>query len=173
MLQCGVPFCSVHCPLGVRTPRPGGWSAEIRHSQFQARKVWLAAPEGFLGDGAVSGVRAIHMHLGLPDRGGRQAVTPIAGGHSTMPTDLAVKALGFDAADLPRIFNEPELELTRWGTLKVNQRTFETSLPDVFAAGDIVRGASLVVWAIRDGREAAAAIHRHLERRARLPAAVE
>jgi glutamate synthase (NADPH) small chain len=156
-----------------RANMPGSMR-EVRNAEEEGVAfVWLAAPEGFLGDGAVSGVRAIRMHLGLPDTGGRQAVTPLAGSHFTVAADLAIKALGYDAEDLPRIFNEPGLELTRRGTLKVNQRTFETSLPDVFAAGDIVRGASLVVWAIRDGREAAAAIHRHLERRAALPVAAE
>jgi hypothetical protein len=91
-------------------------------------------------------------------------VEPIEGSHFTLRAELAIKALGFDPEDLPGMFNEPALEVTRWGTLKVDHRTFETSLPHVFAAGDIVRGASLVVWAIRDGRDAAEQIHLHLER---------
>jgi len=122
---------------------------------------WLAAPEAFLGDDHVTGVRAIRMHLGLPDASGRQSVDTIEGSAFTVKADLVIKALGFDPEDLPAAFAEPELKLTNWGTLKVNTKTFETSLPGVFAAGDIVRGASLVVWAIRDGRDAAAAIHRH------------
>jgi glutamate synthase (NADPH/NADH) small chain len=123
---------------------------------------WLSAPEAFLGDAKVTGVRAIKMHLGLPDASGRQSVDPIEGSSFTVPADLVIKALGFDPEDLPSAFNEPELKLTHWGTLKTNPKTFETSLPGVFAAGDIVRGASLVVWAIRDGRDAAAAIHHQL-----------
>ncbi|MCB5943222.1 NAD(P)-dependent oxidoreductase [Acidocella sp. KAb 2-4] len=122
---------------------------------------WLAAPEAFLGDTQVTGVRAVKMHLGLTDASGRQSVEPIEGSSFTIKADLVIKALGFDPEDLPGAFNEPQLALTNWGTLKVNPRTFETSLPGVFAAGDIVRGASLVVWAIRDGRDAAAAIHKH------------
>ncbi len=120
---------------------------------------WLAAPEAFLGDAGVTGVRAIKMHLGLPDASGRQSVEPIEGSSFTIPADLVIKALGFDPEDMPGAFNDPFLKLTAWGTLKTNPKTFETSLPGVFAAGDIVRGASLVVWAIRDGRDAAASIH--------------
>ena len=89
----------------------------------------------------MTGVRAVRMRLGLPDASGRQSVEPIDGSHFTMPADLVIKALGFDPEDLPAAFGEPELTVTRWGTLKVDHRTFMTSLPGVFAAGDIVRGA--------------------------------
>jgi len=123
---------------------------------------WLSAPEAFLGDAHVTGVRAVRMHLGLQDASGRQSVEPIEGSSYTLKADLVIKALGFEAEDLPGAFGEPGLKLTKWGTLHVNHHTFETSLPGVFAAGDIVRGASLVVWAIRDGRDAAAAIHHQL-----------
>jgi glutamate synthase (NADPH/NADH) small chain len=116
---------------------------------------WLSAPEAFLGDDQVTGVRAIRMHLGLPDATGRQQVSPIDDSGFTLPCDLAIKALGFDPEDLPAAFGEPALTVSRWGTLTVNHRTLMTALPGVFAGGDIVRGASLVVWAIRDGRDAA------------------
>ena len=124
---------------------------------------WLAAPEAFLGDNTVSGVRATRMHLGLPDASGRMSVDPIAGSSFTLEADLVIKALGFDPEDIPGAFGEPELQVTGWGTLKVNAKTFMTSLPGVFAAGDIVRGASLVVWAIRDGRDAAASIDQYIK----------
>lgn len=124
---------------------------------------WLAAPEAFLGESCVTAVRAVNMHLGLQDASGRQSVEPIPGASFTLKADLVIKALGFDPEDLPTAFQEPELQLTKWGTLKVHTRHFETSLPGVFAAGDIVRGASLVVWAIREGRDAAAAIHHHIQ----------
>jgi len=117
--------------------------------------VWLSAPEAFLGDASVSAVRAVRMHLGLPDASGRQSVEPMPGSHFNVKADLVIKALGFDAEDLPTLFDEPGLEVTRHGTLKVDPRSFMTRLPGVFAAGDIVRGASLVVWAIREGRDAA------------------
>ena len=124
---------------------------------------WLSSPEAFLGDDTVTGVRAVRMHLGLPDASGRQSVETIENSSFTVKADLVIKALGFDPEELPTAFNEPALQLTGWSTLKVNPRSFETSLPGVYAAGDIVRGASLVVWAIRDGRDAAAAIHRQFQ----------
>ena len=77
--------------------------------------------------------------------------------------DLVIKALGFDAEELPKLFDEEELKVTKWGTIKINFDTLETNIPGVFAAGDIVRGASLVVWAIKDGREAAISIDKYLE----------
>jgi glutamate synthase (NADPH/NADH) small chain len=124
--------------------------------------VWLSAPEAFLGDGTVNAVRAVRMHLGLPDASGRQSVDAIPGSHFNVKADLVIKALGFDPEDLPTLFNEPGLEVNRNGAVKVNYRTFMTQLPGVFAAGDIVRGASLVVWAIRDGRDAAAQIDAYI-----------
>ncbi|MBK1657868.1 NAD(P)-dependent oxidoreductase [Paracraurococcus ruber] len=127
---------------------------------------WLAAPEAFMGDGKVSGVRAVRMHLGLPDATGRQQVAPIPGSAFTLPADMVIKALGFDPEDLPKAFDEPALPVTRWGTLKVHHRTMMTDLPGVFAGGDIVRGASLVVWAIRDGRDAADQIDAYVKAKA-------
>jgi glutamate synthase (NADPH) small chain len=145
---------------------------EVRNAEDEGVVfTWLAAPEAFLGDESVTGVRATRMHLGLPDASGRQSVEPIAGSSFTVAADLVIKALGFDPEDVQGAFNEPELQLTGWGTLKVNPKTFMTSLPSVFAAGDIVRGASLVVWAIRDGRDAATAIHDFIQAQALAQAA--
>jgi glutamate synthase (NADPH/NADH) small chain len=118
--------------------------------------VWLSAPAGFAGD-AVQGVRVQRMRLGAPDASGRRSPEP-AGEVVLEGADLVVKALGFEPEELPRLWNAPGLEVTRWGTVRAEFGTGRTSLDGVFAAGDIVRGASLVVWAIRDGREAAAAI---------------
>jgi glutamate synthase (NADPH/NADH) small chain len=140
-----------------------GSMRETKNAQEEGVEfVWLSAPEAFLGDGAVNAVRAVRMHLGLPDSSGRQSVDPIAGSHFNLKADMVIKALGFDPEDLPALFDQPGLEVNRWGTLKVNYRSFMTSLPGVFAAGDIVRGASLVVWAIRDGRDAAERIDEYL-----------
>ncbi|HET6238849.1 MAG TPA: NAD(P)-dependent oxidoreductase [Acetobacteraceae bacterium] len=165
---------SVKCLYRRDRANMPGSMREVKNAEEEGVEfVWLAAPEAFLGDGTVTGVRAVRMHLGLPDASGRESVEPIEGSHFTMRADLAIKALGFDPEDLHGMFGVPALELTRWGTLKVNHRTFETSLPGVFAAGDIVRGASLVVWAIRDGRDAAEQIHKHLERQTTLAVAAE
>jgi glutamate synthase (NADPH/NADH) small chain len=158
---------SVKCLYRRDRANMPGSMREVKNAEEEGVEfVWLAAPEAFLGDGKVSGVRVVRMHLGLPDPSGRMSVEPIEASHFTVKADLAIKALGFDPEDLPGMFGVPALELTRWGTLKVNHRSFETNLPGVFAAGDIVRGASLVVWAIRDGRDAAEQIHKHLGRQA-------
>jgi glutamate synthase (NADPH/NADH) small chain len=98
------------------------------------------------------------MRLGAPDSSGRQSPEEIVGAEYTEDADLVIKALGFNPEDLPTLWDTPELEITRWGTLKTDFHTHATSLDGVYAAGDIVRGASLVVWAIRDGREAADSI---------------
>ncbi len=156
-----------------RANMPGSMREVANAEEEGVEFMWLAAPEAFLGDGQVSGVRAVRMHLGLPDASGRQAVQPIEGGHFTVPADLVIKALGFDPEDLPAAFGEPALKTTRWGTVAIDPKTFMTRLPGVFAAGDIVRGAALVVWAIRDGRDAAAAMHRYIEARASVPQAAE
>ncbi len=119
---------------------------------------WLTAPKGFTGEERVAGVRVARMQLGAPDATGRQMPEEIAGADYTEPADLVIKALGFEPEDLPRLWGVEGLEVTRWGTIRADFRSHATSLPGVYAVGDIVRGASLVVWAIRDGREAAAAI---------------
>jgi len=145
-----------------RTNMPGS-QREVFHAEEEGVEfVWLAQPEAFLGAGRVSGVRAQRVHLGMPDATGRQMPQVIGDSHFTVEADLVLKALGFDPEDLPVMFGAPELEVTKWGTIKINQRTMQTNLPGVYAAGDIVRGASLVVWAIRDGRDAAQSIHRTL-----------
>jgi glutamate synthase (NADPH/NADH) small chain len=147
---------------------------EVTNAEDEGVKFdWLAAPEAFLGDDKVTGVRATRMHLGLPDAAGRLSVDPIAGSSYTVEADLVIKALGFDPEDTPKAFGQAALAVTGWGTLKVNAKTFMTSLPGVFAAGDIVRGASLVVWAIRDGREAAAAIDDYVQAGAGMAQAAE
>jgi glutamate synthase (NADPH) small chain len=120
--------------------------------------VWLSAPKGFVASDKVDGVLVQKMRLGQPDATGRQSPEIIEGADYNEPADMVIKALGFEPEDLPVLWGAPELEVTRWGTIKANFRTHETQIPDVYAVGDIVRGASLVVWAIRDGREAAEAI---------------
>ena len=80
-----------------------------------------------------------------------------------MKADMVIKALGFNAEDLPKLFNDKSLEVSKWGTIKINYKTMETNIQGIFSAGDIVRGASLVVWSIKDGRDVAKSIHRYLE----------
>jgi glutamate synthase (NADPH/NADH) small chain len=158
---------SVRCLYRRDRENMPGSQREVRNAEEEGVEfVWLAAPEAFLGRGKVRGVRAYRMHLGAADSSGRQAPQPIEGSGFTLDADLVVKALGFDAEDLPSLFGAPGLAVTRWGTVAIDQRSLMTALDGVFAAGDIVRGASLVVWAIKDGRDAAEQIHLYLEQKA-------
>jgi len=159
---------SVKCLYRRDKANMPGSMREVKNAEEEGVEfVWLSAPEAFLGTGHATGVRAERMRLGLPDASGRQSVEVVDGSRFTVQADLVIKALGFDPEPLPKMWAQDSLEVSRLGTLKVNHRTFETSLPGVFAAGDIVRGASLVVWAIRDGREAAAQMHAYLQPSAR------
>ena len=119
---------------------------------------WLAAPKGFTGGEQVEGVMVQKMRLGAPDASGRQSPEVIEGADYVEPADLVVKALGFEPEDLPQLWGTEGLEVTRWGTVKAEFTTGRTELEGVYAVGDIVRGASLVVWAIKDGRDSADAI---------------
>ena len=129
---------------------------------------WLCAPNGFEtrpGEGAakVTGVQVQRMRLGAPDATGRQAPEVIEGADYVEEADLVVKALGFEPEDLPTLWGQPDLAVTRWGTIKAQFTTGATEMPGVYAVGDIVRGASLVVWAIRDGRDCAEAVLRDFD----------
>ncbi|MFK7871327.1 MAG: NAD(P)-dependent oxidoreductase [Roseobacter sp.] len=124
---------------------------------------WLSAPRGFKGD-PVSGVMVQKMRLGAPDATGRQSPEVIDGADYVEDADLVIMALGFEPEDLPTLWDQPELPVTRWGTVKAAFTTGETDLDGVYAVGDIVRGASLVVWAIRDGRDCAQAILQKLDK---------
>jgi glutamate synthase (NADPH/NADH) small chain len=129
---------------------------------------WLAAPKAIKGDHkALSSVVVSRMRLGEADASGRQAPEIIPGGEFELEADMVVKALGFDPEDVPNLFGAPGLKVSRWGTIRADAITGETSIPGVFAAGDIVRGASLVVWAIKDGREAAEHMHKMMVKQAR------
>ncbi len=148
-----------------RANMPGS-RRETAHAEEEGVEfVWLSIPKGFTGDGAVDGVKVARMQLGAPDATGRQSPEEISGAETLTGAELVIKALGFEPEDLPGLWSAPDLRVTNWGTVRTDFRTHATSLDGVFAAGDIVRGASLVVWAIRDGREAADAILAYLDAR--------
>ena len=125
--------------------------------------VWLTSPKSFIGETKVSAVEVNKMKLGDPDSSGRRRPEIEKGSNYNIPADLVIKSLGFDPEDLPTLFNAPELVISKWGTIKIDLKTMQTNIDGVFAAGDIVRGASLVVWAIRDGRDAASQIEKYLQ----------
>ncbi len=125
--------------------------------------VWLTSPKSFVGNNIVEAVEVDKMKLGDPDSSGRRRPEIEKGSNYVIKADLVIKSLGFDPENLPKLFDAKELGISQWGTIKIDLKTMQTNLEGVFAAGDIVRGASLVVWAIRDGRDAAFQIEKYLQ----------
>jgi glutamate synthase (NADPH/NADH) small chain len=128
--------------------------------------IWLTSPRKFLGDDKVNEVEVNKMILGEPDSSGRKRPVIQKGSEFKIKADIVIKSLGFDPENLPKLFGSQELAVSKWGTIKINLQTMQSNLEGVFAAGDIVRGASLVVWAIRDGRDAATQIEKYLQTKA-------
>jgi glutamate synthase (NADPH/NADH) small chain len=163
---------SVRCLYRRDRKNMPGSQREVQHAEEEGVEfVWLSAPQAFLGDTRVRAARAHRMHLGVADSTGRQVPQPLEGSHFELPADLVIMALGFDPEDVPALFGAPDLKVTRWGTVAIDFRTMQTSLDGVFAAGDIVRGASLVVWGVRDGRDAAEQMHHYVMSKAAAPRA--
>lgn len=154
---------SVKCLYRRDRANMPGSQREVQNAEEEGVEfVWLTAPNGFTGGVEVDGVMVRKMRLGEPDATGRQMPQLIEGADYVEPADLVIQALGFEPEDIKTLWGVPDLAVTRWGTIKADFRTHATNLPGVYAAGDIVRGASLVVWAIRDGREAADSIMAYL-----------
>ena len=123
---------------------------------------WLTLPTEYLGDNNITVTKIVKMQLGSPDETGRRSTEPILNSEENLNTDLIIEALGFEPENLPQLFDEKNLKVTNWGTIKINYKNMMTNIEGVFAAGDIVRGASLVVWGIKDGRDVAENIHKYI-----------
>ncbi|MCB1399705.1 MAG: NAD(P)-dependent oxidoreductase, partial [Rhodobacteraceae bacterium] len=161
---------SVKCLYRRDRANMPGSQREVQNAEEEGVEfVWMTAPVGFTGN-PVAGVTVQRMRLGAPDATGRQSPEVIEGSDYLEDADLVIKALGFEPEDLPKLWGVEGLEVTRWGTVKAEFGSHATSIPGVFAVGDIVRGASLVVWAIRDGREAGAAVIDYLGQAAQVAA---
>ncbi len=155
---------SVKCLYRRDRENMPGSAREVGNAEEEGVEfVWLTSPKKFLGDLKVREVEVNKMKLGEPDSSGRKRPEIQTGSEFKIPADLIIKSLGFDPENLPKLFNADELTISKWGTIKINLKSMQTNLNGVFAAGDIVRGASLVVWAIRDGRDAAAQIENYLQ----------
>lgn len=112
--------------------------------------------------GRVQQVLVQKMDLGEPDASGRRKPVPIAGSEFLIDVDTVIVSIGVSPNPLlPRSL--PDLKTTRWGTLVVNEDTLQTSIPDLFAGGDIVRGGATVILAMGDGRKAAQAMHEYMK----------
>jgi glutamate synthase (NADPH/NADH) small chain len=146
-----------------------GSAREVSNAEEEGVEfIWLSSPKEFLGTNKVETVKVSKMKLGEPDESGRRKPTEEKGSDFEIKADLVIKALGFDPENLPQLFGENNLQVSRWGTIKTDFDSMETAISGVFAAGDIVRGASLVVWAIKDGRDAADNIDEFLKNKIRL-----
>ena len=155
---------SVKCLYRRDKENMPGSAREVANAEEEGVEfVWLSSPKEFVGKNKIENIIVNKIKLGLPDDSGRRKPEIQKNSEFTIKTDMAIKALGFDPENLPKLFSSENLQITQWGTLKTNFSTMETNLPGVFAAGDIVRGASLVVWAIKDGRDAANSINKFLE----------
>jgi len=146
-----------------RVNMPGSAREVLNAEEEGVEFLWKALPNEFKGKELVDEVECVEMKLSDPDKDGRQIPEVIEGSEFSLKTDMVITALGFSPEDLPKLFNENELSVTKWGTVRVGFDTMMTSIEGVFAAGDIVRGASLVVWGIRDGRDVANSIHDYIE----------
>ena len=157
---------SVKCLYRRDRENMPGSAREVSNAEEEGVEfIWLSNPKKFNGTTKIENVLVDKMKLGDPDESGRRK--PIIENNSEfiLKADIIIKALGFDPENLPNLFKEKDLKVSTWGTIKVDFDTMETNLPGVFAAGDIIRGASLVVWSIRDGREAATSIKKYLEKK--------
>ena len=154
---------SVKCLYRRDRENMPGSAREVGNAEEEGVEfIWLTSPKEFKGTNKIESVVVNKMKLGEPDDSGRRKPVVEENSDFEIKADLVIKALGFDPEDLPKLFNEEKLQVSRWGTIKADFDTMETSIEGVFAAGDIVRGASLVVWGIKDGRDAATSIDNYL-----------
>jgi len=155
---------SVKCLYRRDKENMPGSAREVANAEEEGVEfVWLSSPKEFVGINKVEGLMVDKIKLGEPDDSGRRKPEIQNNSHFNIKADIVIKALGFDPENLPKLFGSENLQVTKWGTLKTDFNTMETNLPGVFAAGDIIRGASLVVWAIKDGRDVAISIKSFLE----------
>tara|TARA_B110000438_G_scaffold248450_1_gene251211 strand:- start:6464 stop:7903 length:1440 start_codon:yes stop_codon:yes gene_type:complete len=157
---------SVKCIYRRDKKNMPGSAREVNNAEEEGIKFfWQSNPKRFIGDEKISSLLVEKMKLGKPDSSGRQKPEPIANSEFKIEADIIIKALGFDPENLPKLFDNSNLSVSDLGTIKINMKSMETNIPGVFAAGDIVRGASLVVWAIRDGRDASLSIKKYLDQK--------
>jgi glutamate synthase (NADPH) small chain len=155
---------SVKCLYRRDKENMPGSSREVANAEEEGVEfVWLSSPKEFIGTNKIEGIIVDKIKLGEPDDSGRRTPEIKKNLEFNIKADIVIKSLGFDPENLPKLFGSDDLQVTRWGTIKTDFDTMETNLEGIFAAGDIIRGASLVVWAIKDGRDAATSIKKFLE----------
>ncbi len=137
---------------------------EVKHAEEEGIEFLnLHNPLEYLGDknGRVCQMKLQKMGLGEPDKSGRRSPVPIVGSEHFVEVDMVIVAIGVSPNPLiPQ--SVKELQISKWGTVIVNEETMQTSVPDIFAGGDIVRGGATVILAMGDGRRAASGVHSYL-----------
>tara|TARA_A100001015_G_scaffold249828_1_gene287931 strand:- start:2956 stop:4401 length:1446 start_codon:yes stop_codon:yes gene_type:complete len=157
---------SVKCLYRRDKENMPGSAREVNNAEEEGVEfIWLSNPKQFIGNEKVEQVEVNKIKLGEPDDSGRRKPIIQEGGQFKISSDLVIKSLGFDPEDIPNLFSAKELAISKWGTVKIDMNTMQTNIEGIFAAGDIVRGASLVVWAIRDGRDVATQIEKYLSKK--------
>jgi len=157
---------SVKCLYRRDKANMPGSAREVSNAEEEGVEfIWLSSPKEFKGIKKIESLIVNKIKLGEPDDSGRRKPIIKENSEFKIEADLVIKALGFDPEELPKLFGEEKLQVTKWGTIKTDFDTMETNIAGIFAAGDIIRGASLVVWAIKDGRDAAESIQKYLEQK--------
>ena len=165
---------SVKCLYRRDKKNMPGSAREVGNAEEEGVEfVWLTSPKKFVGDSKVIGVEVSKMELGEPDSSGRKRPVVKENSEYKIEADIVIKSLGFDPENIPKLFNSEKLLVSHWGTIKIDLHTMQTNVDGIFAAGDIVRGASLVVWAIRDGRDAAIQVKKYLQNKIKKEPKVE
>ena len=156
---------SVKCLYRRDKENMPGSAREVANAEEEGVEfIWLSSPKEFRGKNKIENLIVNRIELGEPDDSGRRKPEIKEGSEFEIKADMVIKALGFDPENLPLLFDAQELQVTQWGTIKTDFDTMETNIKGVFAAGDIVRGASVVVWAIKDGRDAAFSIENYFKK---------
>ena len=155
---------SVKCLYRRDKENMPGSAREVSNAEEEGVEfVWLTSPKQFMGKEKISSVEVSKMQLGEPDDSGRRSAVLKENSEYKIDADIVIKSLGFDPENIPKLFNAERLSVSKWGTIRIDLQTMQTNIEGIFAAGDIVRGASSVVWAIRDGRDAATQIEKYLQ----------
>ena len=161
---------SVKCLYRRDRENMPGSAREVHNAEEEGVKfIWLSSPKKFLGSNKIESLTVNKIKLGDPDESGRKRPEIQKDSEFNLKADMVIKALGFNPENLPKLFGSEDLKVTKWGTIKTDFDTMETNLQGVFAAGDIIRGASLVVWAIAEGRQAAHGVDKYLMSESSLP----
>lgn len=138
---------------------------EIKHAKEEGIEfLLLHNPLKYIADekGHVKQMLVQRMELGEPDQSGRRRPIPVEGSEFLVETDMVIVSVGVSPNPLiPAVL--PELNVTKWGTIVTDPETMQSSVEDIFAGGDIVRGGATVILAMGDGRKAAAGIHKYLQ----------